>query len=34
MVFTLADPNDRSMLDVVGLDTTAPAVMADFVRNP
>lgn len=31
--FTLADPNDRGMLDVVGFDTTAPAVIADFVRN-
>jgi 60 kDa SS-A/Ro ribonucleoprotein len=31
--FTIADPNDRGMLDVVGFDTTAPAVIADFVRN-
>jgi 60 kDa SS-A/Ro ribonucleoprotein len=31
--FTLADPNDRGMLDVVGFDTTAPAVIADFVRK-
>jgi 60 kDa SS-A/Ro ribonucleoprotein len=31
--FTLADPNDRGMLDVVGFDTTAPAVIADFVRG-
>jgi 60 kDa SS-A/Ro ribonucleoprotein len=31
--FTLADPNDRGMLDVVGFDTTAPAVIADFVRE-
>ncbi len=31
--FTLADPNDRGMLDVVGFDTTAPAVIADFVRD-
>jgi 60 kDa SS-A/Ro ribonucleoprotein len=31
--FTLADPNDRSMMDVVGFDTTAPAVIADFVRG-
>ena len=31
--FTLADPNDRGMMDVVGFDTTAPAVIADFVRN-
>ncbi len=31
--FTLADPNDCGMLDVVGFDTTVPAVIADFVRN-
>ena len=31
--FTLADPNDRGMLDVVGFDTTAPVLIADFVRN-
>ncbi|HNQ88011.1 MAG TPA: TROVE domain-containing protein [Verrucomicrobiota bacterium] len=31
--FTLADPNDRGMLDVVGFDATVPAVIADFVRS-
>ena len=31
--FTLADPNDRGMLDVVGFDPTVPAVIADFVRS-
>jgi len=31
--FTLADPNDRGVLDVVGFDTTVPTVIADFVRN-
>ena len=31
--FTLADPNDRGMLDVVGFDPSAPAVIADFVRT-
>ena len=31
--FTLADPNDRGMMDVVGFDTAAPAVIADFVRE-
>jgi 60 kDa SS-A/Ro ribonucleoprotein len=31
--FTLADPNDRGMLDVVGFDRTVPAVIADFVRE-
>ena len=30
--FTLADPNDRGMLDVVGFDTSVPAVITDFVR--
>jgi 60 kDa SS-A/Ro ribonucleoprotein len=31
--FTIADPNDRGMLDVVGFDSSAPAVIADFIRN-
>ncbi len=31
--FTLADPNDRGMLDVVGFDTTVPAMISDFVRG-
>jgi 60 kDa SS-A/Ro ribonucleoprotein len=31
--FTLADPNDRGMMDVVGFDTSVPAVIADFVRS-
>jgi 60 kDa SS-A/Ro ribonucleoprotein len=31
--FTLADPNDRGMLDVVGFDTSAPAVISDFIRS-
>ena len=31
--FTFADPADRGMLDVVGFDTTAPAVIADIVRS-
>ena len=31
--FTLANPNDRGMLDVVGFDTTVPVVIADFVRE-
>jgi 60 kDa SS-A/Ro ribonucleoprotein len=30
--FSIADPNDPGQLDVVGFDTAAPAVMADFVR--
>jgi 60 kDa SS-A/Ro ribonucleoprotein len=30
--FTLAEPNDRGMLDVVGFDTNVPAVISDFVR--
>jgi 60 kDa SS-A/Ro ribonucleoprotein len=28
--FSIADPNDAGMLDVVGFDTTAPQLMADF----
>jgi 60 kDa SS-A/Ro ribonucleoprotein len=31
--FTIADPNDPGMLDVVGFDTSAPAVMANFARE-
>ena len=31
--FTLADPDDPGMLDVVGFDTSVPAVIADFVRG-
>ena len=31
--FTLADPNDRGMLEVAGFDTAMPAVIADFVRE-
>lgn len=31
--FSIADPDDGGMLDVAGFDTSAPAVMADFVRD-
>lgn len=31
--FSIADPADGGMLDVVGFDANAPAVMADFVRS-
>ena len=31
--FTIADPNDAGTLDVVGFDTAAPAVIADFLRG-
>jgi 60 kDa SS-A/Ro ribonucleoprotein len=31
--FTIADPKDAGQLDVVGFDTSAPAVMADFARG-
>src|SRR5690606_18984361 len=30
--FSIADPDDAGMLDVVGFDSAAPAVMAEFVR--
>jgi 60 kDa SS-A/Ro ribonucleoprotein len=30
--FTIADPNDPGMLDVVGFDSAAPKVMENFVR--
>ncbi len=31
--FTIADPTDAGMLDVVGFDSSAPQVMADFTRG-
>ena len=31
--FSIADPNDVGMLDVVGFDTAAPSVIADFSAN-
>jgi 60 kDa SS-A/Ro ribonucleoprotein len=31
--FTIADPNDGGMMDVVGFDTATPQVMNDFVRG-
>lgn len=31
--FSIADPNDPGMLDVVGFDTAAPNVISDFTRN-
>jgi 60 kDa SS-A/Ro ribonucleoprotein len=30
--FSIANPDDAGMFDVVGFDTAAPAVMADFIR--
>jgi 60 kDa SS-A/Ro ribonucleoprotein len=31
--FSIADPTDAGMLDVVGFDTAAPAFMADFAAD-
>jgi 60 kDa SS-A/Ro ribonucleoprotein len=31
--FTIADPADGGMLDVVGFDAAAPAVIGDFVAG-
>jgi 60 kDa SS-A/Ro ribonucleoprotein len=31
--FSIADPNDAGMLDVVGFDTTTPSVISDFIRR-
>jgi 60 kDa SS-A/Ro ribonucleoprotein len=31
--FSIADPDDAGMLDVVGFDTAAPAAIADFIRG-
>jgi len=30
--FSIADPTDGGMLDVVGFDAAAPALIADFIR--
>ncbi len=30
--FSIADPDDAGMMDVVGFDSSAPAIMADFAR--
>ncbi|MCB1116539.1 MAG: TROVE domain-containing protein [Chlamydiia bacterium] len=31
--FSIADPNDKGMLDVVGFDTSTPTVISDFIRD-
>jgi 60 kDa SS-A/Ro ribonucleoprotein len=31
--FSIADPNDAGMLDVVGFDTATPAIIADFATQ-
>lgn len=31
--FTIADPNDGGMLDVIGFDTAAPQLISDFARG-
>jgi 60 kDa SS-A/Ro ribonucleoprotein len=31
--FSIADPNDAGMLDVVGFDSAAPGIMSDFARG-
>ena len=31
--FTIADPQDAGMLDVVGFDSAAPALIADFAMS-
>ena len=31
--FTIADPDDAGMLDVVGFDTATPQLIADFARG-
>jgi 60 kDa SS-A/Ro ribonucleoprotein len=30
--FTIADPNDAGTLDVIGFDSAAPALIAEFSR--
>jgi 60 kDa SS-A/Ro ribonucleoprotein len=31
--FSIADPTDGGMMDVVGFDTAAPAIIGDFIAN-
>ncbi len=31
--FTIADPEDRGMMDVVGFDTAAPQAMVQFING-
>ena len=31
--YTVADPNDPRQLDVVGFDTSVPAIMSDFIKG-
>jgi 60 kDa SS-A/Ro ribonucleoprotein len=31
--FTIADPDDAGMLDVVGIDISTPQLIADFARG-
>ncbi len=31
--FSIADPNDPGMLDVVGFDTATPQLISDFARG-
>ena len=33
MEFSIADPNDAGMLDVVGFDTATPSIIADFATR-
>jgi 60 kDa SS-A/Ro ribonucleoprotein len=31
--FSIADPNDAGMLDVVGFDTATPQIIAEFAKD-
>jgi 60 kDa SS-A/Ro ribonucleoprotein len=31
--FTIADPNDGGMLDMVGFDSSGPALISDFIKQ-
>jgi len=31
--YSIADPSDSGMLDIVGFDTSAPNIMSDFIRG-
>ena len=31
--FSIAQPSDRGMLDVVGFDSSVPQIVSDFIRD-
>ena len=31
--FSIADPSDKGMMDIVGFDTSVPAILTDFIKE-